>query len=90
MNSRYALDGRLIKEAIEETKHFIETLTVQQKKLFTELVWNLQLSEEGSKRLFDYMYNIPNSKKHVSFEEYLSEHNLVFEDLVMPISDVNV
>jgi hypothetical protein len=71
-----------LEDAIFFVKYFINELTNVQEDYFDKLAKRMNLTEEGTNWLFDYIHNSGEAGNHLSFEEYLSEHNLEFQKFI--------
>lgn len=78
----YTPDGRHPDDAIVHVKDFINELSNVQEQYFRRLTEDLNLSDEGSDLLFDYIYNSGEEGKYLTFEEHISFYKKTYKDMV--------
>lgn len=78
----YTKDNRHPEDAIFEAKMFINELTNVQESYFVKLLRNLDLNEEATNWLFDYIHNSGEEGSKIDFEEYLEQYGKKYGDFV--------
>ena len=79
----YTPEGKHPEDAIYEVKSFFDKLRDVQDDYFKSLSKGLNLTEEGTDLLFDYIYNVSNDDQQIDdFAHYLETLNKNYEDLI--------
>ena len=79
--SHYTKEGRHPEDVIYQERQFIREINSIVNNKFEKLVKDLNLDEAGANWLFDYIYNCDDET--ISFEEFLAESGLDYDDFVI-------
>jgi hypothetical protein len=81
MTDARTLDDRHPEDAIFEAAAFLRQLNEVQESYFDKLQTNLELSSEGARYLFDYIFNTV-SGQYEDFSDYLEQLGLDYTDFI--------